>query len=366
MSIVIEILKKNGIVVNGQSPSDIQVLDKRLYDRILSHGSLGLGEAYMEKWWECEDLGGFFYLICRARLEDTVNPLQILPHIIKARLFNHQAISRAFNVGRAHYDIGNELYMKMLDKRMVYTCGYWKNAKNLDEAQEAKLDLVCKKINLKSGMKILDVGCGWGSLLKFAAENYGAKGVGITVSQKQAELARELCNGLPIEIKICDYRKITGFFDRIVSLGMFEHVGYKNYKTYMKVLAKCLTDSGIFLLHTIGGNTSKVTTDPWIDKYIFPNGMIPSAKQITAAAEGLFLIEDWHNFGPYYDKTLMAWHNNFNKNWEFIKEHFDETFYRMWKYYLLSCAGAFRARSLQLWQIVLSKNGLESGYDSIR
>jgi cyclopropane-fatty-acyl-phospholipid synthase len=250
----------------------------------------------------------------------------------------------------------------MLDKRMVYTCGYWKDAKTLDEAQEAKLDLTCKKLNLKPGMKVLDIGCGWGSFAKYAAEKYKVKVVGITVSKEQAVLAKALCKGLPIEIRLQDYRDLNEKFDRIVSLGMFEHVGYKNYKTYMKVVHRCLKDDGLFLLHTIGGNKSVKSTDPWIDKYIFPNSMLPSIKQMGDAIEDYFVMEDWHNFSADYDKTLMAWYNNFENSWNKLKDDYDERFHRMWRYYLLACAGTFRARKSQLWQIVLSKDGIKEGY----
>jgi cyclopropane-fatty-acyl-phospholipid synthase len=254
----------------------------------------------------------------------------------------------------------------MLDKRKAYTCGYWKNARNLDEAQEAKLDLVCRKLNLKPGQKILDIGCGWGCFAKFAAEKYGVSVTGVTVSKEQINLGRKLCAGLPVEMLLQDYRDIKGIFDHIVSIGMFEAVGYKNYRSFMKLVSDHLKDNGLFLLHTIGTNVSAKTTDKWIDKYIFPNGMMPSIQQIGAAIEKIFIMEDLHNFGTYYDKTLMAWFENFDNNWSKLKPKFDERFYRMWKYYLLMCAGSFRARANQLWQIVLSKKSINDGYLSVR
>ena len=227
-----------------------------------------------------------------------------------------------------------------------------KIASNLDEAQEAKLNLICQKLYLRPGMKILDIGCGWGSFAKYAAEKYQAEVVGITISQKQLELAKIRCEGLPITLRFQDYRDVNERFDRIVSVGQMEHVGYKNYNTYMQMVHRCLKNEGIFLLHTIGSNKTVKSTDPWIEKYIFPNGQIPSAEQLTKAANGFFILEDWQNFGADYDKTLLAWHQNFVQNWEALKAQYDERFYRMWTYYLLACAGAFRARLLQLWQIV--------------
>lgn len=188
----------------------------------------------------------------------------------------------------------------------------------------------------------------------------------ITISQEQVELGRRLCNGLPVEIRLQDYRDLNEKFDHVVSLGMFEHVGYKNYKTYMETVSRSLSDNGLFLLQTIGSNISVCTTDPWIGKHIFPNSMLPSIKQISKAMEGLFVMEDWHNFGTHYDKTLMAWFQNFDSHWDLLKNNYFDRFYRMWKYYLLSCAGAFRSRKIQLWQIALSKNGLEEGFNALR
>jgi cyclopropane-fatty-acyl-phospholipid synthase len=250
----------------------------------------------------------------------------------------------------------------MLDKRMNYSCGYWDKAQTLDEAQVDKLDLICRKLCLQPGMTVLDIGCGWGGLARYAAEKYGARVYGITVSAEQVKFARQYCRGLDVDIELQDYRALQQPFDRIVSVGMFEHVGSRNYRTFMKVVRRCLKPQGLFLLHTIAGNTSVHATDPWISRYIFPNSMLPSARQIAAAAEGQLVIEDWHSFGQYYDPTLMAWHRNFTAKWNAIQDLYDETFYRMWTYYLLACAGSFRARRNQLWQIVFSRNGIRGGY----
>jgi cyclopropane-fatty-acyl-phospholipid synthase len=360
------LLGEAGISVNGGKPHDIRINNNKVFDRVLSQGSLGLGESYMDGWWDCERLDEFFYRILNLYIESKVKTWRLLPHFLKAIIFNPGAGKHSFEIGERHYDIGNSLYQNMLDKRLVYSCGYWEGAKNLNEAQEAKLDLACRKLRLKRGMRVLDIGCGWGSFLKYAAENYGVEAVGITVSQEQVKLGRELCKGLPVEIRLQDYRELDEKFDHIVSIGMFEHVGYKNYRVYMKKVANLLNDDGLFLLHTIGNDRTTITTDPWINKYIFPGGMIPSIRQIGTSIEKLFIMEDWHNFGADYDKTLMAWHGNFTGNWKKIKKDYDERFYRMWSYYLLSCAGSFRARRNQLWQIVLSKRGVPGGYKPVR
>lgn len=363
------ILEKADIKLNGTRPWDIKVNNPRWYDRVLSEGSLGLGESYMDGLWDVPELDKLSYKIFRNKLyEDVLKMGQfwLTLFILRAKLFNLQNKLKSREVGKKHYDVGNELYENMLDKRMVYTCAYWKDAKNLDEAQENKLKLVCEKLNLKKGQRILDIGCGWGSFAKYAVENYGVSVVGVTISAEQAKLARELCQGLSVEIKLQDYREIEGKFDHVVSLGMFEHVGYKNYEIYMQVVSRVLKDDGLFLLQTFGNIKSVSVSDRWLNKYIFPGGMTPSVAQIGRAIENLLVMEDWHNFGADYDKTLMAWHRNFINSWDKIKDKYDVRFKRMWEYYLLSLAGAFRARKIQLWQIVFSKKGVKGGYKSIR
>lgn len=368
---VLEILNLSGITLNGAKPYDISAHNERLYKRVITGGTLGLGEAYMNGWWDCEKLDEFFYKVLSFGAQNKIKlNWKILLSALFPVLINKQSRKLAFNIGRKHYDLGNDLFQIMLDRRLTYTGAYWSppagKAETLEQAQENKLDLVCRKLNLKPGQKILDIGCGWGSFAKYAAEKYGISATGITVSQEQAELGRQLCAGLPITIALQNYRKLNGTFDHIVSLGMFEHVGPKNYRTYMEVVNRSLKPGGLFLLQTIGGNKSSRSTDPWLDKYIFPGGVIPSIKQIGAAVEKLLVMEDWHNFGPDYDKTLMAWHKNFNAGRETIKQKYGQRFFRMWNYYLLSCAGAFRARHIQLWQIVFSKPGATKAYKSIR
>jgi cyclopropane-fatty-acyl-phospholipid synthase len=365
--LVQDLLDHAGVRINGDSPHDMKVHEPALYPRLVAGGSLALGECYMDGWWDCEALDQFFDRIMSARLDKKVRQSKaILWAALKTRLTNPQSRAMAFKIGERHYDTGNDLFTVMLDKRLNYSCAYWQAANTLDEAQEAKLELTCRKLELRPGMRVLDIGCGWGGFAIYAAEKYGVEVTGITVSREQVKLARRLCEGLPVKIELQDYRDLQGTFDRIVSIGMFEHVGVTNYRTFMQVVRRCLKRDGLFLLHTIAGNSSVRSMDPWIATYIFPNSMLPSARQITAAAEGLFVMEDWHSFGSHYDRTLMAWHRNVTENWHRIRETYDRRFYRMWTYYLLSCAGSFRARRNQLWQIVFSRNGLRQDYLSIR
>jgi len=367
--IIAGLLSAADIEIGGAREWDIQVHDDRFYRRVLSGGSLALGESYMDGWWDCEVLDQFFCRILGAGLDKRVKGLKnVLWLGFRAWVTNMQGKRRAYNIGEKHYDLGNDLYQAMLDRRLNYSCAYWNGARDLDEAQEAKLELSCRKLGLEPGMSVLDIGCGWGAFAGYAAEKYGVKVTGITVSREQVALGRKMCLGLPVDIKLQDYRDLSGRFDRIISIGMIEHVGFKNYRTYMDVVDRCLAGDGLFLLQTIGNNTSGRRGDPWMDKYIFPDGMLPSPAYLARAAEGLFVTEDWHNFGTHYDRTLMAWQANFVRNWDRLSRDgkYDGRFYRMWTYYLLSCAGAFRARKSQLWQIMLSKNGVRGGYVSVR
>jgi cyclopropane-fatty-acyl-phospholipid synthase len=354
------------VKLNGERPWDIQVKNPELYARVLAGGSLAFGESYMDGWWECEQIDELISRLLSAKLENIKNKKLLAFYFLRARFFNRQTKKKAKRVGEQHYDVGNELYAGMLDKNMNYTCGYWKDADNLDDAQIAKMDLICKKLKLKPGMRLLDIGCGWGSFAKYAAENYQVKVVGVTISKEQVKLAQEKCKGLDVEIRLQDYRDLTEKFDRVISIGMFEHVGYKNYREYMEVTERVLKDDGIMMIHTIGGTKTKIFGEPWINKYIFPGGTLPSVVQIAKAYNGLYKLEDWHNFGPYYDKTLMAWYKNFNAVWPQIANNYDDRFFKMWNYYLLSCAGSFRSHRNQLWQIVFTKVPAHVEYQSVR
>lgn len=355
-AIVRDLFAEAEVEVGGSRPWDIQVHNPDFYDRVLAEVELGLGESYMDHWWDCEAMDEMVFRFHKARLPAKVKGnWKIALHALRSRFVNLQTKSRAFEVGEHHYDLGNDLYEAMLDKRMNYTCGYWKDADNLDEAQEAKLDLVCKKIGLEPGMRVLEFGCGWGSFAKYAAETYGAHVTGVTVSKEQVKLGMEMCKGLPVELRLQDYRDVTGTYDAVISIGIMEHVGYKNYRTYMETADRCLKDGGVVFVHTIGANYSTTGGNAWTTEYIFRNGMLPSIAQLGKAMENIFVMEDWHNIGPHYDKTLMAWHANFEKAWPELKDRYDDRFYRMWRFYLLTAAAGFRARTTQLWQIVMTK-----------
>jgi len=353
-----EALAAAGIVVGGSAPWDITVHDDRFYQRLLRDGTLGFGEAYMEGWWDAPQLDQAIDRVCRAKLRDHVKHNWVLvAHALKAKVLNSQSVARAFEIAQRHYDIGNDLYEAMLDKRMLYTCAYWNDATTLDAAQEAKLDLVCRKIGLKSGMRVLDLGCGWAGFAAFAAEHYGANVVGYTVAAEQVKWAKEKYGHLSIDIRHDDYRKASGTFDAVVSIGLMEHVGPKNYRGYMELVERTLAPGGVAFVHTITGNRVMTHIEPWFDKYIFPNAVLPHPGSLLVAMEGQFVPEDVHNIGEHYDPTLMAWWQNFDAAWPKLESKYGPAFYRMWKYYLLGCAGGFRARETQLMQIVFTRIG---------
>ncbi|OOG24777.1 cyclopropane-fatty-acyl-phospholipid synthase [Thioalkalivibrio denitrificans] len=363
LAAMVKLLSRADVRVNGDRPWDIILHDESVPERVLAQGSLGLGEAYMDGHWSAERLDEFFTRVLSADLDrEVARSMRLALHYLRHRFLNLQNMRRAWQVGEAHYDLGNTFYEKMLDRRMTYTCGYWEHASSLDEAQEAKLDMICRKLGLRPGQRVLDIGCGWGSFMQFAAEHYGVECVGVTISKAQAEYGRARCEGLPVEFRLVDYREVEEAFDHVVSVGMFEHVGHRNHRAFFEVARRCLKEGGLCLLHTIGKLRRGSTPDPWIDRYIFPNGDLPSLGQISEAVEDLFVIEDVHNFGADYDRTLMAWNANFQAAWPELSKTHDERFKRMWEYYLHACAGAFRARKTQVWQLVLSPNGVPGGY----
>lgn len=357
------LLKEADITLNGPNPWDPQIHSEEFWRRLYGQGTLGLGEAYMDGIWDVADMAEFFNRVLRSRVPEGVRlTTNLVWQVVQARVMNMQNIARSKRVAAMHYN-ETEAYKASLDKRMTGSCGYWpEGVTNVDEAQEAKLDLVCRKIGVQPGQTVWDIGCGWGAFMGFAAEKYGAHCVGVTVSPDQAAYGRERYKHLPIEFRVQDYRQFDGKTDHVVSMGMFEHVGHKNYRAYFEKARSVIKDDGLFMMHTIGSQWSTETIEPWLEKYIFPGGVIPSMAQVGKAIDGLFSVIDVHNIGPHYDKTLVAWYENFDRNWKKDRNPEEERFYRLWKYYLLCCAGGFRAKVLQVWQFVLSTRGVPDGY----
>jgi cyclopropane-fatty-acyl-phospholipid synthase len=353
-----ELLARAGVTVGGDAPWDLTVHDDRLWARVLRDGNLGFGDAYLDGWWDCPAIDQLLDRILRARLDREARANWVfMAQIVRGWLLNPQAL-RPFEVAERHYDIGNDLYEAMLDTSMAYTCGYWRDGvRDLDAAQAAKLALVCAKLGLRPGMRVLELGCGWGSFAAYAARHHGVHVTAYNVSREQVAWIRERHAGLAIDVHLADYRAATGTFDAVVSIGLMEHVGSKNYRAYMELVARCLTPHGVALVHTIGSNRTMHRIDGWFDRHIFPNASFPTLAQLTDACEDLLVPEDVHNIGPHYDPTLMAWWKRFDAAWPRLRDRYGDRFYRMWKYYLLSSAATFRSRFNQLFQLVLTHPG---------
>src|SRR5207247_6743311 len=363
-NVMTDLLALADIRINGDRPWDIQVHHRRFFGRVLASGTLGFGESYMDGWWDCDALDEMCSRSNRAGLEKRFAFL--LPNVsalLTALVANQQTFRRSRKVGRVHYDLSNDFFEAMLDPNMQYSCALFAEGDDLAAAQLRKLDWICERLRLRPGLRLLDIGCGWGGLARHAARRYGCQVVGITISREQFRYAQRWCRGLDVEIQLRDYREVTEQFDRVVSVGMVEHVGYKNYRTYMRTAARSLGEDGLFLCQGICGNVSRVHTDPWIERYIFQNSMLPSLAQLTRAADGVFIVEDVKNIGPNYDPTLLAWEENFRRAWPRFADRYGERFRRTWRFYLLSCAGAFRARSLQVFSILFSKEDTAIGSD---
>jgi len=252
---------------------------------------------------------------------------------------------------------------------MQYSCGYWKDATDLNTAQVNKMKLIATKLMLKPGMTVLDLGCGFGGLAKFLAENYGVSVVGCTISAEQVKFGQRLCQGLPVTFELCDYQKLdlNKKFDRIVSVGFMEHVGFHNYRTLYKIADKYMEDDGLFVLHTMGRNSSTSPgTCKWSHVYVFPNGWFPKLEDLITQAEDLFVVEDVHNIGANYHPTLVAWEENFKKNWHKIESKYGERFYRIWMTYLHGAQGILRSRTVHVYQMVYAKKGILGGYNAPR
>lgn len=346
-------------------PWDVQVHNPKLFARILGEGTLGLGEAYMDGWWDCEQLDELFARALTAELASKVTTWSDRCFFILAYLTNRQIGKRLLATAASHYDIGNDLYQRMLDPRMIYTCGYWQDANNLEQAQQHKLELVARKLGLEPGMRVLDIGCGWGGAADYMAQHHGVEVVGITLSTEQIKLASERIDNVNVTIKLLDFRNLNEKYDRIYSLGMFEHIGFKNYSDYFRIVDQCLVDRGLFLLHTIGHRITSFKVDPWIDRYIFPNSILPSAELINRHASNYFTVEDWHCFGLDYHQTLLSWDHNCRAAWDDLP-NYPLRFRRMWHYFLMCSAGSFKARRNHLWQIVFSKGVCNEPYQTVR
>ena len=341
------------IRVGGDRPWDIHVSNSEFFARCFANPSLGLGESWMEGWWECERLDEMFLRAGRANLQKHMK-ISDAALLLLAKMFFRPSKDDSSQYGRDHYELGTELFRRMLGERMAYSCGYWKDASNLDEAQENKLDLIAAKLGFEPGQRVLDIGCGWGGMLRYFAEKYGINGVGVTISEDQYIQGNELCADLPVEIRLLDFKDLEDKFDRIYSVEMIGHLHPKKYRGFMEQIKRSLGPGGLFLLQTMGCDRSDIKTDPWIEKYIFPDSHLPTASRIAKASEGHLVLEDWHCFSQDYDRTFSAWNSNLIAARDEIGADQDQRVFRVWEYYLCACASGFRAGVNRLWQIVYS------------
>jgi len=366
--------------VDGLNQWDPQVRDDDFFGMVAGDGMLGLGNAYVKGYWECEDLFEFFCRAIRGGLLEFMADSPVMKALMTAyRTTNRQSQTQAKKNVVAHYDRGNDLFEAFLGKTMAYTCAVWDNpldleeGETLDEAQERKLDRICQKLHLESGMRVLDIGCGWGPFMRYVAGHFEVEVVGITLSAEQIAYIEKRNGGfkhsgsLPIKAVLADFRTFdAGKFDRVLSIGMFEHVGRKNHEEYFKAVDRCLESDGLSLIHCFGKSDPRVPLiDPWTEKHIFPGMELPTVVDITTAMEGAFNLLDLEEMGQHYPKTLLAWSANFDCNWEQIS-HYGEEFRRMWRYYLLSCAAVFHVRKVLLWQVVFARKEDGQLYEPVR
>ncbi|XP_021964854.2 cyclopropane-fatty-acyl-phospholipid synthase [Folsomia candida] len=379
LPIVIKKLDQVGITINKGGPCDIKnrnfmTSQDTVYIRAINEGILGFGESYMDGDWDAEDIPAVFYKIFANDapiLRMFMNPWNRFLYYMQFSFFNLQTKQRVYDVAKIHYDLGNEFFENMLDSTMNYTCGYFKDTDNLEKAQLAKMDFVAAKLGIKQGMTVLDIGCGFGGMARHLAINYGATVTAVTISKEQATFAQQACRGLPVTVKVMDYRDVSGTYDRVVSLGDLEHIGPANYGTFFKTVSRCLKEDGLCLIHCMGNYHDVMPhQEPFSAKYVFPGACLPYYTEVMGSLQNLFLIEDWHNFGNDYNLTSVAWRDNFIRNWPKLQQldkiKYDDRFYRMWTFYLGVAIALYKARKIQLWQIVLSKHGVVGGYRSVR
>ncbi|MBH8577586.1 class I SAM-dependent methyltransferase [Nostocaceae cyanobacterium CENA369] len=355
---------------DSEEPLHLNIHNDNTYNRILTFGTLGFCEAYMDGWWDEEnnnlvELIGLLYrsnVSSKARNQVTIalafkiitQRLRTLPILIQNSRKNVQH----------HYDLGNDFYQNFLDSTMTYSCGYrLREADSLEQMQLQKYELICQKLALQPGESLIDIGCGWGGMLIYAAEHYGISGTGITLSVEQAKLAQEQIEyrglGDRIKIIIADYREVQGQFNKFVSIGMFEHVGKGNFATFMQKASRLLTANGVGLLHTIVTQSNE-RNGAWVDKYIFPGGYAPQLHELTQELWAAKLsVAHCENLKPHYAETLKRWANNFVSNRAKIaslNQTYDERFLRMWYLYLQSFEASFRYGGLHVYQILFYKD----------
>jgi cyclopropane-fatty-acyl-phospholipid synthase len=348
----------------GQPKATVIVKDSAALRRILKNPSLGAGEAYMQGDIVIEGdilslLHGFYATGNALGSKTVVKAIKAATHIFPKKVGQEDAIQNA----RHHYDVGNDFYKLWLDKSLAYTCAYYANENDsLETAQRQKFELVCRKARLQPGQTVIDLGCGWGGLIFHAVENFGVTATGVVAAKEQAAYIEEEAKrrGLQDKVKVqcTDWRDATGSYDRVLSVGMLEHVGFKQYPEFYNLINKLLKEAGIAFVHSIGRKfPHPVSADPWISKYIFPGHYVPALEHMVhyPAAAGLHVV-DVENLWQHYTKTLTHWAENYANHREEIIKMYDAKFDRMWWLYLMGSIAAFKWGGLELYQTVMTKN----------
>lgn len=349
------LLREANIEPNGASPWDPQIKDERFYRTVLLRGSVGLGDAYLNGWWECADISGFILRIIKSGIHLRVPRVDIFLRRLRFGLIDAQNRIRSKRVAELHYDEDPYIFEVMLGSTNSYTCARWKGVITLDAAQQQKMDLLCKKAGLSSGMTVLDIGSGWGGFLAYAAERYQVRGIGLTISKTQLDYARKRYGNLPVEFRLQDYRDFVGGVDAVVSICVIEHVGSDHYREYFQKVRETLTrEDGFFAMQCILACDTQARMDPWTEKHIFPNGILPTLERIENAVEGILHIVDREFFRDDYVRTFSAWYENLVRNKNAIIARCGVRYFRKYEYYLCLYIAGFGSGRIDVGQFVLS------------
>jgi cyclopropane-fatty-acyl-phospholipid synthase len=357
--------------------TDITVHDDSFYNDLLKYKTLGFGESFMSAKIETPNLESLCIKLQRLNVLSIMDYLKILSfwnylylifyvfwkiyNFILFNITNFNTILRSKKVAKVHYNLPDVLYTHMLDPTMLYSCGYFKDTNNLETAQTQKADLIITKLHISDGDEILEIGCGWGFIAaRIANANRNVNVTAITISSEQIKYCNQKYKLPNLRFILIDYRQIPeNSFNKIYSVGMFEHVGAKNYKDFFNITYKLLKDDGIMLLHTICKSKYNPISDPWFEKYIFPGGYLPSVAEISRNIELTnYSFADLQEFGYYYATTLQCWLDNFENTYSQFSHLFDDKFKRMWKLYLIFSKVGFNSGHIKLHQFVFTKSAV--------
>ncbi len=350
-------LRRADVRIDGDRPHDIRVLDPRFYGDVLRRGSLGFGECYVRRWWDADDVEELAFRLIRSGVYSLSSAVPGLPRDLRDMFANQQTRRLATRVADEHYSMGNDVFFAFLGGVRNYSCGIFDGDADLDAAQTRKLAKISSLLDLRPGERLLDVGGGWGELSRHAAAAHGCEVTHVNLSDEQIRHASALCTDLSVRVEKRDWRDVEGRFDKIAVIAMLTHVGPKNYRRFMQRMHDRLEPGGLMLIETVGTRHAAVRCEAWLDKYIFPGGVVPTRRQILGAADGLFDETRFESSGEHYVQTLRCWQENFERNWTDLSSRYDEERRRIFNYFFQSIGGAFRAGYVDHWHILLRRTG---------